>query len=81
MLLIAAEADVRVPYTQSFEYLARLRERCNADSAEEEEEEDVSPPRMLHMRESGGHMGEGGRFRRLEQASLELAFLTYAVGE
>ena len=64
LLVIAAEQDVRVPYTQSLRYISRLRHRNLAH-----------PATLFHMRRSGWHVGEGGRFRRLEQASIELAFL------
>jgi oligopeptidase B len=77
MMLVAAENDARVPLTQSLDYLARLRERSqDAHSAAAA----GAPPQMLHLRESGGHQGEGGRYRRFEQASVELAFLMRAAG-
>ena len=108
MMLVVAEQDSRVPYTQSLRYLARLRNRSSqtssapssassgrgsasnpsggSKSATEEEAEGsdemaAPPPQILLMRESGGHMADGGRYRRFEQASVELAFLMHAVGD
>ena len=74
MMLAVAENDVRVPFTHSLDYLSRLRELSPATAA-------ASPPQMLLLRETGGHLGEGGRYRRLEQASVEGAFLIHAVGQ
>ena len=94
MMLVAAEQDARVPFTQSLRYLARLRRRSGqtsrgpsssskAATSEEAEDSDhaVAPPQILLMRESGGHVADGGRYRRFEQASVELAFLMHAVGD
>lgn len=71
LLVVAAENDARVPFTQSLEYVARVREGS--------QRVDDAPPAVLLMRASGGHFGDGGRYRRLEQASVELAFLIHSV--
>ena len=34
---------------------------------------------LLHVASSGGHAGEGGRFRRLEQFAMEFAFFALAL--
>ena len=44
-----------------------------------EGEDGAPPPQLLLVRESGGHQGDGGRYRRFEQASTELAFLLHAI--
>ena len=72
LLLHAAVNDPRVSFTQSLRYLARLRERAPAATD--------GAPQLLHMRTVGGHHGDGGRFRRLEQLSVEYAFLCHALG-
>ena len=74
VLLIAAEHDARVPLTQTLRYAERLRELSSTTEGEHEQEV------VVHVRESGGHLGEGGRYRRFEQASLEVAWLERAVG-
>ncbi|KAL1519151.1 hypothetical protein AB1Y20_003411 [Prymnesium parvum] len=73
MLLSTAENDMRVPFTQALRYLARLRERSGSF------DEHQTTPKLLHTESSGGHQGEGGRFRRLEHASTELSFLLHAI--
>ena len=72
MLLIASEHDPRVPCTHALRYLARLRHRALRAA-------EPAPPQLLQMLASGGHYGDGGRFRRLEQAALEMAFLMRAI--
>ena len=68
VLLCATEHDSRVPYTQALRYAARMRDRAPESSV------------LLHLASSGGHAGEGGRFRRLEQAAMEHAFFALALG-
>ena len=72
LLICAAVNDPRVSFTQALRYLARLRERAPAAAD--------GAPQLLHMRTVGGHHGDGGRFRRLEQLSVEYAFLSHALG-
>ena len=79
LLLIAAAQDTRVPLAQSLKYVSRLRRRSLSGLSEEAVLD--RPPALLHVRESGGHQGEGGRYRRFEQVSVELSFLMHAVGE
>ena len=74
LLLTVGLHDPRVPCTQSLRFLARLRERALKTSDDFEER-----PQLLHVRASGGHVADGGRFRRLEQISMEFAFLMAAV--
>ena len=69
MLLTAAERDTRVDYSQSIRYLARLRHRSRAASGAAELAE--APPQLLHVRAQGGHLADGGRYRRLEQCAAE----------
>jgi hypothetical protein len=97
MLLVAAERDARVEFTQSVRFLARLRRRAAAADAADDNDEPADhdaaarpaprrgpdvpfhpPPQMLLLRGGGGHFGEGGRYRRLEQAAVETAFLLSA---
>ena len=88
IMLAAAELDARVPLAQSLRYASRLRQRSAAGSSsssghDEQATHDATPapaPVVLHVRASGGHLGEGGRYRRFEQASLELGFLIHSVG-
>ena len=73
-------------FTQALRYVARLRDRgsargeeesgCGGGDVDEEgaDEERVEAPLLLHMR-SGGHFGDGGRYRRLEALSQEYAFV------
>ena len=84
LLLVAAELDTRVPLSHSLTYASRLRQRSKGVGGEgghDDEESEPAAPVVLHVRECGGHQGEGGRYRRFEQASLELAFLMHSVGE
>ena len=86
MLLSVARHDARVSFTQALRYVARLRDRGSAGGEEESgcgggdvdeegaDEERVEAPLLLHMR-SGGHFGDGGRYRRLEALSQEYAFV------
>ena len=74
MLLVVARRDARVCFTQAVRYVARLRHRSGAAPGP------GAPPQLLHVRTTGGHLADGGRYRRLEQASLELAFLLQSVG-
>lgn len=73
MLLSAVENDTRVPFTQALRYLARLRHRSRSVDSH------AQPPQVLQFLSTGGHHGEGGRFRRLEHAATELSFLLHAV--
>uniref|UniRef100_A0A7S2C7W6 Prolyl endopeptidase-like n=1 Tax=Haptolina brevifila TaxID=156173 RepID=A0A7S2C7W6_9EUKA len=79
MLLVAAEHDVRVPFTQALRYVACVR-HCTVAPEGDVDHGDPPPPQLLHLRESGGHLDEGGRFRRLELSSMEAVFLMHAVG-
>jgi protease II len=72
MLCSVAEHDARVPFTQALRYAHRLRARSGATAA--------SAPFLLHVNPIGGHLGDGGRYRRFEHASVELAFVMHAVG-
>ena len=75
MLLTSAENDARVSFTQALRYVARLRHRSQRVAGR------GAPPQLLQVHETGGHQGEGGRFRRLEHAAVELSFLLHAVRE
>ena len=93
VLCITAKHDTRVCFTQALRWVTRLRHRAaganrreQREAADEDSDTDTStrpppPPQLLYVRDVGGHLGEGGRFRRLEQASMELAFLMHALGE
>ena len=65
------------PRAQNTNHDSRYATRADAERLRElSEEQEVA----VHVRESGGHLGEGGRYRRFEQASLEVAWLERAVG-
>jgi len=72
-LYCVGQNDRRVPCTQSLRFIARLRHRTA-------QRELSAMPQLIHVRENGGHMPDGGRYRRLEHLALEYAFLTKAVG-
>ena len=96
MLLSVARHDARVSFTQSLRYVARLRSRASASTSAATEESGCdggseegaadegpsaahAPPLLLHLR-SGGHFGDGGRYRRLEALSQEYTFIMRSLG-
>ena len=80
LLLVHGAHDARVPLSHSLKYASRVRARAAAADGRDPAAP-PPPPALVHVREYGGHFGDGGRYRRFEQASMELAFLMRAVGE
>ena len=69
MLVRTSLHDSQVMYWEPAKYVARMRERQQADA-----------PILLHVNMDGGHGGSSGRYDRLREIAFDYAFVLGALG-